>query len=274
MDRPEAVPSLSSEALLKILSTKYFGRPTLVYDRVTSTNALGFEIAQKEDSHGAVILAEQQTAGKGRLGRTWYSPNRKNLYFSIVLLPQMSLASLCWLPLLTGLALAESLETLTDLPISLKWPNDILIRDKKLAGILCEAKQQEGKGRVVVIGVGINLNSEKKDFPAILQETATSLKIESFQDFDRHTLLASFLESIERRYDELLLAGVDMIRSLYISRCATLQRSIRVSFLSGKEIEGFATDIGSEGELRMIPSNIQGDLSAIEIRSGDVFHVR
>ena len=148
-----------------MLSTKKFGRPTIVYNEVSSTNTLAFEAAKEVSPHGTVILAEQQTVGKGRLGRTWHSPFGKNLYFSIVLAQPPNPLHASWIPLGTGVALAESLELVSGLTISLKWPNDIMSRDRKLAGVLCEGGQKSDEGQFFVVGIGINMNSEKNDFP-------------------------------------------------------------------------------------------------------------
>ncbi len=266
-------PPLSAEGIQAILRTKKIGRPTIVYKEVTSTNTLGFEGAVADTSHGTVILAELQTAGKGRLGRTWHSPYGKNLYFSIVLsqIPQTSHVS--WVPLITGIALAESLELISGLPISLKWPNDVMINDKKLAGVLCEGRQKFNGSQVIIVGVGININSNKDDFPEELQQTATSLTLESHQHFDRQTLLAMFLSNFESHYEQFF-SDICALRSRYISRCTTLQRSIKVQFVKGNLLEGVAVDIGNEGELHVVPSTNDPLQTPIAIRSGDILHIR
>ncbi|WP_447971787.1 biotin--[acetyl-CoA-carboxylase] ligase [Nitrospira sp. M1] len=257
-----------------MLSTKAIGRPTLIYDEVSSTNTLGFEAAQGHTPHGTVILAESQTAGKGRQGRTWHSPSGKNLYFSIVLTHATYKAHASWIPLVTGIALAESLELTAKCSISLKWPNDILIHDRKLAGILCEVRQQGKAGGAIVVGIGINMNSDTNDFPEELRDTATSLKLESQQEFDRLSFLSTFLANVESHYTRLHSEPIEAIRSQYIARCTTLECAIEVHLHSGKRLEGRAVDIGQNGELHLMPSDNQSRHAIIPIRSGDVFHVR
>ncbi|MGB0911245.1 MAG: biotin--[acetyl-CoA-carboxylase] ligase, partial [Nitrospirales bacterium] len=145
---------LSTKFLHASLSTRQIGRPIIYYKSVSSTNAVGFHAAELGTSHGTVILADHQTAGKGRLGRAWHSPERKNLYFSIVLTQAPSKALISWIPLLTGVALAETLESESTAPIVLKWPNDILCCEKKLGGILCEGRPKEKGNSVCVVGIG------------------------------------------------------------------------------------------------------------------------
>ncbi|GJL62374.1 MAG: biotin--[acetyl-CoA-carboxylase] ligase [Nitrospirales bacterium] len=246
----------------------------MIYNEVSSTNTLGFEETQRQTPHGTVVLADSQTAGKGRQGRLWHSPAGKNLYFSIVLTRPAFQAHASWLPLVTGIALAETLELISGLSISLKWPNDIIIHDKKLAGILCEARQHRDGTWAAVVGIGINLNSDQDDFSEELQGIATSLKLESHTKYDRLTLLAAFLKNVESHYERLSSENIDAIRSEYMKRCITLQRSIEVQLHSGNRVEGVAVDIGHDGELLVMPSESHEDQTIISIRSGDVIHVR
>ncbi|GJL55185.1 MAG: biotin--[acetyl-CoA-carboxylase] ligase [Nitrospirales bacterium] len=257
-----------------MLSTNELGRPTLIFDEVSSTNTLGFEAAQRHTPHGTVILAESQTAGKGRLGRTWHSPSGKNLYVSIVLTHATYKTHISWIPLVTGMALAESLELVSELSLSLKWPNDIVIHDRKLAGILCEARQKGNTEGAIVVGIGMNINSDNDDFPKELRDTATSLKLERLQEFDRLPLLAAFLANLESHYTRLHSEPIEAIRSQYIARCSTLQCAIEVHFSSGKRLEGEAVDVGMDGELQVMSFDNQNRHTILPIRSGDVFHIR
>ena len=250
------------------------GRHILYHDTVTSTNTLGFEAVESNTPHGTVILAEHQSEGKGRLGRVWHSPYGKNLYFSVALTrcPHPSLSS--WLPLITGVALAESLEEVSGLTISLKWPNDVMIHEKKIAGVLCESRKKRETGMVFVVGIGINVNSEKKDFPEELRDIATSLQQESHRQFDRHALLALFLTIFESHYELLRVSNLQTLKSKYLSRCATLGRQIKAHFSDGTQLEGMAMDIGEEGELQVSPLGEKGTSTMMRIRSGDIFHLR
>jgi len=266
--------TLSSKKFQSLLSTKKVGRPTIIYNEVSSTNTLGFELAKRLTPHGTVILADSQAAGKGRQSRHWHSPPGKNLYFSVVLTDHIFQNHASWIPLVTGIALAETLELLSGLSISLKWPNDVMIRNKKLAGILCEGRQNGHGAGAIVVGIGVNMNSDKDDFPRELQGTATSLNLECQSQFDRLSFLAAFLVNVESHYERLHTANIDAIRSQYIQRCSTLRRSVEVHLHTGNRLEGLAVDIGQDGELHIIPSKKQGHQTIIPIRSGDVIHVR
>ncbi len=265
---------LSKNYLQSAISTQYIGRPTLYYKSVTSTNTLGFQAAEIGISHGTVILADHQTAGKGRLGRTWHSPENKNLYFSIVLTKPSSQSVTSWIPLLTGVVLAECLESISALSISLKWPNDVLCHEKKLGGILCEARQKGASNWVCVVGIGININCNKDDFPLELSPTATSLAIESHREYHCHDFLTTFLEKFERKYEHLLNAGIHDLRSQYILRCQTLEQSVLVHDMAGTQLKGQAVSIGDDGALEIVTSENSKSGIITSIRSGDVFHVR
>ncbi len=265
---------VSADFLQSTLSTKYIGRPTLYYKTTTSTNTLGFQKSESGTPHGTVILADQQTHGKGRLGRTWHSPTKKNLYFSIVLTQLIEQSLISWIPLLSGVVLAECLESASALPIYLKWPNDVLCRDKKLAGILCEGKQKQGNLWTYVVGIGVNMNSDEGDFPQELRLKATSLAAESRHQYNIQAFLSTFLEKFETRYEHLLNSGIHDIRSQYILRCQTLHQSVLVYDLTGTQLKGYAVNIDTDGALQIIPSEPKQSDTPISIRSGDVYHVR
>ena len=224
--------------------------------------------------HGTVILAEQQTEGKGRMERAWHSPYGKNLYFSVALTRSLHPSFSTWLPLITGVALAESLEEVSGLTISLKWPNDVMIHERKLAGVLCESRKTGEIGMAFVVGIGINVNSERKDFPEELQEIATSLQQESHRQFDRHVLLSIFLTIFESHYEQLCASNLQALKKKYLSRCATLGRQIKAHFVDGTQLEGIAMDIGEEGELQVSHVKEKGPGTILRIRSGDIYHLR
>ena len=264
----------SREYLSLELSTRYFGKPLILRESVNSTNTVCFEEFECGASHGTAVVADVQKAGRGRNGRTWHSPPRKNLYTSILLtrLPQYSAIS--WIPLVTGLALSDTLTKFSSLTISLKWPNDILFKNKKMAGILCESKQKGKEGPVCVVGVGVNINCTNGDFPPEFSELATSLFMECQTQFNRSVILSDFLTNFESYYNLLLESDTNGIKSLYRQRCATLTQNIRVDLMTGKSIQGFAVDVGDDGELLVAEHERSAKSIVHKIREGDVIHVR
>ena len=272
-------PPLSLESLQPLISTKWLGRHVLVFDQLESTNTYALQLAEKGTSHGTVVLADCQTAGKGRFGREWHSPANMNIYFSVILTQQPPQPFISWIPLATGIALAETIEEIAKLNVSLKWPNDLLFKSKKLGGILCESTKKGPKGRVVIVGVGLNINCREIHFPPDLKQIATSLAMQVGHPIDRHMLLTTFFSKLESYYERVLDSDLPTLHSSYVSRCSTLGRHIQVRLPGDKLIEGIASDIGDEGELHMIPSNPSVDSinkkpSTISLRAGDIIHLR
>lgn len=256
------------------LPTKNIGHPLVFFESCLSTNTACFQEAERGASHGTLVLADSQTSGRGRKGRAWYSPRGKNLYFSILLTQLPVQSGISWIPLVTGLALTETLEKITSLAFSLKWPNDILFKNKKMAGILCECKQAGKAGSACVVGVGININSTYGDFSPDLSEIATSLFIECQFPFNRSVVLTSFLEKFESYYENLLKSGAHSMKIPYTRRCSTIGRQIRIELMTGESIQGIAVGIGDEGELLVSESEKSSESLVVKVREGDVIHLR
>jgi len=279
MDNPVEISPLSLESLQPRISTKWLGRPVFLFDQLESTNSYAIQLAEKGTPHGTVVLADCQTAGKGRFGREWHSPANMNVYFSVILTQQPPQSFISWIPLATGIALAETIEEIADLDVSLKWPNDLLMDTKKLGGVLCESTTKGRDGQAVIVGVGININCLDIHFPPELKEIATSLALQAGRSFDRHSLLSTFFSKLEFYYERILDSDLPTLQSSYLSRCSTLGRQVQVRLSGDKLIEGIASHIGSEGELHMIPSkpsvaSMNKEPSTISIRAGDVIHLR
>ncbi len=279
MDNSIAGSPLSLESLQPFISTKWLGRSIFVFNQLESTNSYALDLLKKDTSHGTVVIADCQTAGKGRLGRNWHSPANTNLYFSVILTRQSALSFLSWFPLATGIAMAETIEETANLKVSLKWPNDLLLNTKKLGGILCESSTKGPNGRAVIIGVGININCVEIHFPQELKDIATSLALQAGHTFNRHALLGTVFSKLESCYERIWESDLPALHSRYISRCTTLGRHIQVRLADDKLLEGIATNIGHEGELQVLPSNPSvpsenHQSSLISIRAGDVIHVR
>jgi BirA family biotin operon repressor/biotin-[acetyl-CoA-carboxylase] ligase len=242
----------------------------IVLHEVTgSTNEDTAAAARQGAAEGLVILAEEQTNGKGRLGRTWVSPRHKGLWLSMLLRPTAPIARWGLIPLLTGTALARTVEDVTGLKAGLKWPNDLLIDDRKCAGILAEAVATAGTStNAVVVGVGLNVwqsESELPSGPAGLP--ATSLRLAGANDPDRTSLAADFLNTFRDVYTAWRSTGQ---LAGYHDRCWSIGRRVRVSLPGDTLITGVATSVDDEG--RLIVEQDGGQVCLIA--AGDVTHVR
>ena len=189
--------SLAPEYIVPRLRGR-FGRPYLYAEACESTQRL----FGPEHGEGAVAATEEQTEGRGRLGRRWLSPPRKSVLCSVLLEPQVETPRLPELTLVTGEACAEAIAAVTGLEPEIKLPNDVLLRDRKTAGVLAEARD----GRVV-LGVGINVNLTKEELPGDVETPATSLLVEAGREVDRAELLVELLTVLERRYDDWVIQG-------------------------------------------------------------------
>jgi BirA family transcriptional regulator, biotin operon repressor / biotin---[acetyl-CoA-carboxylase] ligase len=189
--------SLASEAVLPLLRGR-FGRP---YEHVESTPSTQL-LVPADAPEGALVVAEEQTAGRGRLGRSWLAPAGTSLLCSLQLRPAVAPARLPELTVVASHACAEAIAALTGLEPELKFPNDVLVGGRKVAGILAEAREAR-----VVLGVGVNVNIAAEELPREVELPATSLLVESGGEIDRAMLLVELLERLERRYDEWVSAA-------------------------------------------------------------------
>ncbi len=181
------------------------GHRIIHYFRTDSTNSVALQLDAQNGPHGTVVIAEEQTAGRGRLGRNWYSERSSGIYVSIILRPPLSPAAAPILTLLAGVAVHRAVSTATGLKADIRWPNDVLVNGKKVCGILTEMKAEVDRLHMVVLGIGINVNHSS--MPENLRKIATSLAIESGRDFARLHVLAELLRSVERYYHMLLKEG-------------------------------------------------------------------
>jgi BirA family biotin operon repressor/biotin-[acetyl-CoA-carboxylase] ligase len=195
------------EELRQSRKGKLIGREILFFPEVDSTNTKAREHSLKGAGEGVVILAESQSKGKGRLGRQWQSPPGVNLYASVILRPSISPAVAQQITLLAGVAGANALARATGLDARIKWPNDIFVHGKKVAGILSEMEAEGLQTRFIVLGVGVNVNWEKEDVPREIRENATSLRAEAGCEFSRAKVAAEIFEELEREYALFLEEG-------------------------------------------------------------------
>jgi len=219
------------------------------------------ERARAGAPEGLVVTAEHQTAGRGRLDRIWETPARSALTLSVLLRPRSSPGAWPWLPLLTGYAVASALREAA-VQADLKWPNDVLIGGRKVAGILTE-RVETPTGPAVVAGIGINAGMTRAELPL---ETATSLAVEG-AEADRTDLLSAVLRELRAQYDAFESGHLAELRSAYLGRCATLGRNVRVDLPTGDVLIGLATGIDEGG--RLVVAGPQGE---VPVSAGDVVH--
>ncbi|MBI3809139.1 MAG: biotin--[acetyl-CoA-carboxylase] ligase [Nitrospirae bacterium] len=266
---------LSIETIRAHLNTREIGATLSVHEEVDSTNRILADLARAGASHGAVVVAESQTAGRGRLGRAWVSPRGVNLYASILLTTTQASSAITWIPLLAAVAVVRAITTLAGLSLRVKWPNDVLVPrdggDRKLAGILVEGISSGQAGaKAVVVGIGINVNMPSEAFPEDLRSSATSLLIETGHPVERAPLLAALLGELERLHNQLRDQGTDGIAAAYRSLCDTLGKQVRIELAGSGPIKGTAEGLAPDGALRL--RTREGKI--LEIRAGDVVHLR
>lgn len=231
-----------------------------------STNADVAAAAAAGEPEGLVVVAEHQRAGRGRVDRGWSAPPRSGLTFSVLLRPPASTRSAWgWLPLLAGLSVATPLSRMSGLDVGLKWPNDVLVGDRKLAGVLAEVA-----GDAVVVGIGLNVSLRADELPV---PTATSLHLEGSDVVDREPVLRAVLRELAARYRAWVDAGGDAEASgllrAYREACVTVGKDVTVQLPGGREVRGRAVDVDATGRLLVETGDVVETLAA-----GDVVHVR
>jgi BirA family biotin operon repressor/biotin-[acetyl-CoA-carboxylase] ligase len=235
-----------------------------VVTSTASTNADVAAAARSGAPEGLVVVAEVQTAGRGRLDRTWSAPPRSALTFSVLLRPvDVPRQRWGWLSLLSGLAVTDALSAVADLPAAVKWPNDVLVADRKIAGVLAEVV-----GSAVVVGIGLNVSLHQEELPVA---TATSMLIAGASTTDRDTVLRAVLRALARRYGQWRSpAGAGDLPVDYRAASATIGQRVRVELPGGSPLTGEAVTVDDDGRLVVRASD--GTLTAVG--AGDVVHVR
>ncbi len=274
-------PPLTRNTINSTLATTWLGRRIELFDSLPSTNREAVQLAQADVEHGTVVIAERQTAGRGRLSRTWFSPPGGNLYCSIILKaahsPERPTEWLSWLPLVSALAAAEAIEQVSPIRISVKWPNDLLISERKAGGILCESGTGTRSDPFQIIGIGINVNGDEEDWPIDLRGSATSIWQERKMVIDRNRLLAQLLLELEHCLDELATHGTNRLALAYHQRCSTIGITVRATLAGGEVIVGLAEGVGQDGSLRIRPQTAHPHSETpkiVTLRVADILHVR
>jgi BirA family biotin operon repressor/biotin-[acetyl-CoA-carboxylase] ligase len=262
MQQPEL---LRMASLLSKLRTTILGRSIRLYDQVESTQNVAHELVKEGAPEGTLVLAEEQLAGRGRMGRKWHSPKGKGIWMSLVLKPHIPLQFTPQLTLLVAVALCRSIRQKTSLEVGIKWPNDLLVQGRKISGILLESSADDERLHYVIAGIGISVNLTAQDFPEELRSKATSLLIETGREIDRTELICDFLEQLEALYELYQQQGFAPVRLLWEALTVSLHHPITVQTANGL-VEGIAHGIDDMGALQVVLTNGE----SMKLYSGDV----
>jgi BirA family transcriptional regulator, biotin operon repressor / biotin---[acetyl-CoA-carboxylase] ligase len=246
MGEPDAL--LADDLLARLGKTKIIGRDIHVFEQTTSTNDVVEKLARDGVREGVVVFAESQTRGRGRLGRKWVSPARKGLWFSILLRPRLRPQETTQLTVAAATALRRAILAQTNLHPEIKWPNDILIGGKKVAGILTEMSAELDRVRHVIPGIGIDVNQDASEFPVELRKIATSLKIESGESVSRAGLAVAVLRELDKDYARICAGKFSEIADEWESHCGTIGKNVTVH-IGDRKIRGRAESLDDDGSL-------------------------
>lgn len=271
LDRPPLSAAALEAALERHAGTAAFWREVRVVAESPSTQAVLADAARAGQDEGLVVVAEHQVAGRGRHERVWVSPPRAGLTFSMLLRPRVPPAALTLLPLLVGVSVAGAIEERAQVAVRLKWPNDLLVGERKVAGILAEAVPGSAnpvQPNAVVIGLGVNVSTTPAELPV---PEATSLRIERGEPIDRQSLLLAVLRSIATDYLAWIRAegAGEAVLAAYRERSSTIGQAVQVSLPGGATLDGTAQGVDLSGRLLVR----HGD-EVTAVAAGDVIHVR
>lgn len=245
MKKPDKI---SSNEIQLGLKTKMLGRHIHFEQSVSSTQKIAKNLAAEGCPEGTIVVADEQTNGRGRMARTWYSPSGTGIWMSMIIRPNIPVNLTPQLTLLTAVAIVQAIEELTPLNPSIKWPNDIMLNGKKIVGILTELQAEADQVHSVIIGTGINVNQKVEHFPEELQNIATSLKIETGTTLERAQLIQMILLKFEELYSLYLAQGFKPIKLLWEGYAISINKFIIARTLNGS-IEGKAIGINDDGVL-------------------------
>lgn len=247
----------------KQLKTKSYGRIVQYYESCATTQSIAHDAAQNGAPDGTLIVSEEQTAGKGRLSRPWSSAARKGVWMSLIIRPSLMPQEAPQMTLVTAVAIVRAIEEIVGLEATIKWPNDIMIDGKKMTGILTELQSDPDRVKAIIIGIGMNINHEKDDFPDEIQEIATSLKLQSGKETDRARLIAEILSFLEIYTEMYVKHGFGPIKLLWEGYSNTAGKRIKAVMLN-ETVEGIALGISEEGllEVELADGTVKGIYSA------------
>ncbi len=259
-------PDLLTPSEVKpLLKTKWMGRRIHHFQALDSTNSKAYELALNGAEEGEAVIAESQERGRGRLGRQWFSPPFLNLYLSVILRPRIPPHQAPLITLMAAVATADAIRNFSGLLPLIKWPNDILLRDRKVAGLLNEIHSEMDRIHFVILGIGVNLNTDEKQFSKEIRSIATSLKIETGQIVSRKAFAQSLLLELERWYSIFLEEGGDAVLKAWRDRADIRGRKVKVTSF-GETLVGTAIDVDSDGALILET----GDGKQRRVMAGDI----
>ena len=238
----------ADDLLARLGATRVVGRDIRVFQETTSTNDVIEKLARDGVKEGVVVFAESQTKGRGRLGRQWLSPRGKGLWFSVLLRPRLRPQAVTQLTIAAATALARAIESTTGLRPEIKWPNDLLLRGRKVAGILTELNAEVDNVHHVILGIGLDVNLGAAEFPADLRKLATSLKLEAGRPVDRGALAAAILRELDQDYARVCAGGFERVADEWEGRCATLGSNVVIQ-IGDRRLEGRAESLDDDGAL-------------------------
>ena len=250
---------IDANFLQPILAGRRIGGLLCCRDSVESTNRVALQLLREGAAEGTVVIADTQTAGRGRLNRVWQSPPGSNLYFSVILRPPVAPSDASQITLLAGVAVAEAIATICATGVGIKWPNDVRIHGRKVCGILTEMRTS-GSGAGVIVGIGLNVNIRKDDFDPGHSETATSLREETGCSHSRENLFLLLCERLEKWYGTFLHAGFAPVGEGWLLWSEMAGRHVRILFRDEVQ-EGVVEGIDRDGALLI--SDARGEVRRI-----------
>lgn len=261
MSLPDSIPA---PLFLSGLKSRIIGREVYSYKTIGSTNETARRMAESGAPEGTMVLSDRQTKGRGRLGRSWHSPAGLGLYFSLILRPLIPFDKVPALSLVAALSICRVTDRLAGLKSGIKWPNDCLIGMKKMAGILVEVSAELDRLSYAILGIGININQRKKDFPKKLGSTATSIAIEADRSIDRIGFLQKLIYEFEKLYNNFVRYGLRFIGPELVERSTVINRHITIR-AGKKKISGRVVGLDQNGALRMLTEKGVRIISAGEV---------
>ena len=238
----------ADDLISRLGKTRVIGRDIRVFQETTSTNDVIEKLARDGVEEGAVVFAESQTRGRGRLGRKWTSPAKGGLWFSVLLRPGLRLQETTRLTVASATALRRAIESQTGLKPEIKWPNDILIRGKKVAGILTELSAELDRVKYVVLGIGVDVNLSPGDFPSDLRKVTTSLNAELGRPVSRSELAVAILRELDRDYGRIASGQFEAVADEWEEHGTTIGQEVVIR-TGDRRIRGRAESLGEDGAL-------------------------
>jgi BirA family biotin operon repressor/biotin-[acetyl-CoA-carboxylase] ligase len=238
----------ADDLLARLHKTKIIGRDVRVFEQTTSTNDVIEKLARDGVKEGVVVFAESQTKGRGRLGRKWISPAHKGLWFSLLLRPNLRPQEATQLTVASATALRRAIHSETGLNPEIKWPNDILVCGKKVAGILTEMSAELDRVQHIILGIGVNVNTSASEFQPELRKLVTSLKIESGRTISRADLATAILHELDRDYAHVCTGGFTALADEWEAHCTTIGRNVTIQ-IGGRRLRGRAESLSDDGAL-------------------------